>query len=1159
MSKYLTKVMHVVLGIGLVAPAMGYASVPFSDVPLFVSGSAKPNLIFAVDDSGSMDYEIVSEYLTDRRYLFNSGSASTVDGGWLTTTPSARRGQVAFVPEYYYLRSSDYNAAYYDPSSTYSPWPNSDSYTFVDSVPSSAKYEPTSSSSATLNLTVNTSDSAGNSFYPATYFRKTVNGSFSRSGGSFRCNEDLTGFYEAWIESPESFSFQGSVAGFGPDDACIEKVEITAGSDEMQNFANWFTYYRRLHQATRGAIGESLIGLSGLNIGTFWIHNLRNVPMWDLDTEREEFLDETYKRFDSNWTGGGTPLRAALRHAGNQYNSNSNIIEAECQKNFTLLFTDGFNNASISNVGNTDGDKGSPYADSKSNTLADVAMKFYDQTLRENDFETGAVRLPAGCFKQEGDPGFSSTMPIRSVPSDPSYDPAADCNSNLHMNTYTVGFGSLGKHFAGIDYSKVRDAYDNPPDWDLISVNEWDENQVDDLYHAAVNGRGEFYNATNVEQLRRSLSAAIRDIIRSTGSATNVTFNTATLEEGSNVYTASFNSGDWSGSVAARELNPLTGNIGSVKWNAADTLNAQDPSQRRIFTYNGGGVRFHWGKLSTGQQGDLNGPDNDNLGEARLAYIRGDRSREGGIFRRRSTVLGDVVNSSPVYAGTPASGWPDRDPFGGSTARYSSFRQDNANRTPMVYVGANDGMLHGFNAETGEELVAYIPSFVYSENERQGLNFLSDPGYEHRFYVDLSPAVSDVYVGNASGSSPSWKTILIGGLRGGGSGIFALDVTNPDQFENTDAAAESTVLWEFSDPRLGQIVEPPQIALVKWANNDYRWSALIPNGYNSGGGKTGLFVLDIESGQGGWTNQNAIFIPLADGQGLSSLRAVDYMDDSGTGVRDGIVDRVYAGDLDGNLWAVDLSGAANQWGSAYKSGGAPQPFFVAKDSNGNRQPITTAPVMGRNIYNTSGSQPNLLVFFGTGRYLSDTDPSSTAEQSFYGVWDQGATVTRDRLEPRSITEKTESGREVREVGGDSIDWTDRSANAVRGWVVDFNTEEGERVIRSPLVRGEYVLFNTVTPMQSLCQSGGTSWTMALRFDGTTPLQAVFDVNNDGQVTGDDPTVAGVRYGDAMILNMNILGDNLYRQASDGTVDQSKIDLGGGKTLGRSGWREVYEQ
>jgi type IV pilus assembly protein PilY1 len=256
---------------------------------------------------------------------------------------------------------------------------------------------------------------------------------------------------------------------------------------------------------------------------------------------------------------------------------------------------------------------------------------------------------------------------------------------------------------------------------------------------------------------------------------------------------------------------------------------------------------------------------------------------------------------------------------------------------------------------------------------------------------------------------------------------------------------------------------------------------------------------------------------------------------------------------------VDLSGAANQWGSAYKSGGAPQPFFVAKDSNGNRQPITTAPVMGRNIYNTSGSQPNLLVFFGTGRYLSDTDPSSTAEQSFYGVWDQGATVTRDRLEPRSITEKTESGREVREVGGDSIDWTDRSANAVRGWVVDFNTEEGERVIRSPLVRGEYVLFNTVTPMQSLCQSGGTSWTMALRFDGTTPLQAVFDVNNDGQVTGDDPTVAGVRYGDAMILNMNILGDNLYRQASDGTVDQSKIDLGGGKTLGRSGWREVYEQ
>ena len=1170
MNKLISKAAHFALGVGLIAPSLGYADVPFADVPLFVSGSAKPNLIFAVDDSGSMYFEIVSEYRTSgSAYLFNSGEAPgewngsqwvgiSYDGGWLPNT--GRTGQVPFTRRHYYLRSSDYNSAYYNPNSDYGPWVSSSNRTYTDANPKAAPYEPTLDGSDKLDLTSNTTDEDGNSFYPATYYTRLPKGvddpeTFVYDGTTYNCGAGNA--YSVWLSVPERFTFSNGIVGFGPDDACIKETKIAAGSDEMQNFANWFSYYRRLHHATRAAISESLEGLSGMRIGTFWLHNNRTVPMNDLDTERGEFLDDTYGRFSSGWQGGGTPLRKALRHAGQQYNSNSNIIEAECQKNFTLLFTDGINNDSISGVGNTDNDKGEPYEDSASNTLADVAMKYYEDRLRSGSFSAGGVRRPQACFKQEGDPGYSSTTPLLAVPSDPSYDPTADCNTDLHMNTYTVGFGAKGEHFAGIDYLKVTDAHDTPPDWDDISADTWDGNQIDDLYHAAVNGRGEFYNASNVDELRSSISAALRDIIRSTGSATNVTFNTATLEEGSNVYTASFNSGDWSGSVAARALNPVTGNIGNVVWDAADTLNEMSPNERNIVTYNGGGVQFNWASLSTDQRGDLDGPLNDGLGPDRLAYIRGDRSNEGGTFRKRSTVLGDVVNSSPVYAGKPASGWPDIDPFGaGETGRYSTFRQNNSTRTPVVYVGANDGMLHGFNAQTGAELMAYVPSFVYSEQAERGLNYLSDPGYGHRFYVDLSPAVSDVYIGAANGSGAEWKTVLIGGLRAGGKGLFALDVTDPSAFENTPTAADDMVLWEFTDPRLGQIVEPPQIALVKWKANEYRWSALIPNGYNSGSGQTGLFVLDIQGGQDGWSEgQDFVFVPLASGQGLSPVRAVDYKDEDGTGVRDGVLDRVYAGDLDGNVWAIDLSGASNKWGNVYNS----SPFFVARDSDNNRQPITTAPVMGRNIYNTNGDTPNLFVFFGTGRYLTDTDPTNTAEQSFYGVWDQGETVTRSDLEPRSISEMMSGGREVREVSGDSINWVDNSANAVRGWVVDFNTEAGERVVQSPLVRGEYVLFNTVTPMQSLCQSGGTSWTMALRFDGTTPYQAVFDVNNDGVVNGDDAVVAGVRYGDAMILNMNILGDNLYRQASDGTVDQSKVNLGGGKSLGRSGWREVYEQ
>ena len=1168
MKDLYSRIFHGLVGICVCLPAASYGSVPFSDMPLFISGSVKPNVIYAVDDSGSMDFETVSSYSSGgNRYLFNSGAVSNSNiGGWLTNTGS--NGQVPFTRRYHFLRSPDYNAAYYNPDSVYKPWPDSTSLTLTDADATNAPFEPTSSSSRTLDLTSNTTDTGGRAFYPATYFKKVDNGTFSfnYNGTNFNCGAGNA--YNVWLNDPSNFTFNSGVTGFGPDDSCLKEVKISAGTDEMQNFANWFTYYRRLHHATRGAIGESLAGLSGIRVGTYWIQNRRNIPMEDLDTEREDFLEDTYQRFGSGYSGGGTPLRRTLIHAGSQFDTNTSLIQAECQKNFTLLFTDGFNNDSVTGVGNADGNEGSPYADSASNTLADVAMKYYQKQLRSGDYPTGKVRLPESCFKQENDPGYNNLVQTRVETTDPSYDASVDCNSNLHMNTYTVGFGAVGEKFVGNGYSSVQDVYDTPPDWNTLGdVTDWDEDQVDDLLHAAVNGRGEFYNASSVDELRAAISAAIRDIVRSTGSATNVTFNTATLEQGSEVYTASFNSGDWSGSVAARSLNPVTGGIGATLWDAADELKNKLPADRFIVTNNSGGVLFDWNQLSASQQDDLNGPGDDSLGSDRLAYIRGDQSKEGGTFRKRSTPLGDVVNSSPVYVGAPASALPDRDPFGSATERYSTFKQDNSGRTPIVYAGANDGMLHGFNAETGEELVAYIPSFVYSDAAKSGLSYLSDLSYNHRFYVDLSPAVSDVYIGDAGGLSPDWQTVMVGGLRSGGRGLFALNVTDPSSFDGTLTAAQNLVMWEFSHPDLGYITEPPLISLVKWANNDYRWSALVPNGYNSDNGKTGLFVLDIQGGQDGWiegTDYKFIELEASGGTGLSPLRAVDYEDESGSAVRDGIADRVYAGDLNGNMWAVDLStGAANTWGSVYRSGNGAnatnEPLFVAEDSSSNAQPITTAPVMGRNIYNTQGGQPNLFVFFGTGRYLTDTDPASTATQSFYGVWDEGGTVARSQLATRTITESTASGREVRTVDGATIDWTDTLSTAKKGWVVDFTTEAGERVIESPLVRGEYVLFNTVTPTQSLCQSGGTSWTMALRFDGTTPTRPVFDLNNDGRVDVNDTIVGGVRYGDAMILNSNILGDNLYRQASDGEIDQTKVNLGGGKALGRSGWQEIYEE
>lgn len=1196
------KALHALLGMTLCLPAVGYSTpVPFSDGPLFVSGSVKANLIFTLDDSGSMDHETLfptldgslyfrngwatdengeywgtrNRYYTEAPYVFPAGQSSNYSGRRLFSD--------AVVPPlnaYSFARSAAFNRNYYDYRVAYQPWPSTATVAYGMSSPRNAPFDP-NYRSYTKNLTATLKENFAGSgeyeYFPATFYVETNSGSFSVNGTGYDCASTNPATYRLIYKNNKNrvVTSSSGIDALAPDGTCLKRIEIKPSEDsviqslsgrtyaeEIQNFANWFTYYRRRHQSLRGAVAESLEGLSGVRLGRVWINEQAAVGMNDIDTQKDAFVDGVYSHFNG-WTGGSTPLRSALRYTGNQFDTNRSIVEAECQKNFTLLFTDGFNTSKISNIGNADQHKGLPYEDQHSNTLADVAMKYYTGPLRSGDFPRGRVRLPQACYKQDGDPGFDPLVPVAVEKTDPSYDASADCNVDLHMNTYTVGFGSPGEHYAGITHNSVADVYDSYPDWNALASDPENAESIDDLLHAAVNGRGEFYNATNVESLRSSLSQAIRDIIRSTGSATNVTFNTATLEQGSDVYTASFNSGDWSGSVAARSLNPVTGAIGSEKWDAAETLNNSDPNNRFIVTYNGKGVNFLWSKLSGAQQDDLNGPNNDALGADRLAYIRGDRSKEGAIFRKRSTVLGDVVNSSPVYVGVPASGHPDTDPFGATTTgRYSTFKQSKASRTPVVYAGANDGMLHGFNAQTGEEVVAYIPSFAYSSSANAGLNYLSDPGYQHRFYVDLSPAVADVFIGDSSGSSAAWKTVLVGGMRSGGRGVFALDVTDPAGFDGSETAAENLVLWEFSHPDLGYITEPPLISLVRWGNNDYRWSALIPNGYNSDNGKTGLFVLDIQAGQDGWDTNDYKFIELKQaGSGLSPLRAVDYKDTSGASARDGVVDRVYAGDLEGNLWAVDL--APNSFGSAYstkvRGNDIADPFFVAKDSSGNRQPITAAPVAGRNFYNTQGGAPNLFVFFGTGRYLTDTDPVSTATQSFYGVWDQGTEVARAELESRSITKSTSSGQEVRTVGGASIDWTDTASTAKRGWYLDFTPEPGERVIASPLVRGEYVLFNTVTPSQSLCQSGGTSWTMVVRFDGTTPVQAVIDVNNDGKVDSTDAIVAGVRYGDAMILNSNILGDNLYRQASDGTVDQRKVDLVGEENLGRSGWREIYEE
>jgi len=1207
-------------------PAVGW-SASVSDRPLFIEAAVDHNLMFVIDDSGSMDLEVLAPAVGSAGPVFNAHVFQPIDtSGYydvISQNPYSQGLRLndsggsyySFSERYYYLRSSDYNFQYYDPSQTYIPWPTSNSdgtEEFSNQSITSAKLDPGLSSSLTVDLTSSDKFEMSSPNIPATFFSKTTdakvnyalyscdnnynlvefNGSptcvrwglFSirtrqptQTTGTAQCGTLGSEHYDAWVLAPSGFTFQtasgdeipdGQV-GLAPDGECLQRLELsndasgnnkaevfaalggTGSSDDFfakqqQNFANWFSYYRRRHQAIRGAVGQAVNDLENLNVGMFWLHNQRDMSgkLYDIGTSsgKSSFLKDHYGRFGSgSWRGGGTPTRTGLAHAGSEYSESDVRGSLECRKNFTLLFTDGFanNHPGTTDAGNADSSADAPFGDAtNSDTLADIAYYYYTG-LRDSSnavIPDGAMRLPAQC----GTADETALM---------------DCNVDHHMNTYTVALGMTGEKYAGISHFKVADAHTTNPDWSSLSLSGTGPEQIDDLYHAAVNGKGEYYDAQSTSQLVSSLKAAVKDVQKQLGSGSNVSFNTTSLKSGGYIFSAQFTSQIWTGTLKAEAIDK-DGVVSGEKWDAASILDARDlqADPRLILTYNGSGVTFDWVNLTkTGQKEDLKAGGSPALGQARLSYIKGNAidGFEGVAFRQRESRLGAIINSAPVYVGEPNRIWPDKTMFGATP--YSAFKTSKKARTKAVYVGANDGMLHGFDADTGNEILAYIPSFLYSTDASKGLSALTDPNLDFQSYVDLPLNTSDVYVDGA------WRSIVIGGSRGATPGIFALDVTDPSNFSAANAG--STVMWEFSgNNNMGNMTEAVQIALLKWADGDYRWSAVFSNGYGAPSGKNGLFVVDIEN------PGNYEFIELSSGGGLSAPRLVDFMDANGDPNSDGVADRVYAGDLEGRLWAIDLSGGKSSWGALYNG----TPLFVAKDNLGNAQPITTQPDIARNTYKKDLNDPNLLVFFGTGKYLDASDiPAAGATsqtQTFYGISDRGTVVdgngnalSRDDLAQRTITDGsvTVDGeqRPVRKTDGAALDWATKF-----GWYVDL-PDPGERLSEAPVVRGDYVVFASTIPVGGdPCGGGGSSFLTALQLDGSTDSsKSIIDVNNDGKLDGDDQGWAGVYYGDGIITGLSFIDNLLIAPDTAANKTPFLTDFGAGLSgTRRVGWHELID-
>ncbi|MGE0310379.1 MAG: pilus assembly protein [Lautropia sp.] len=614
---------------------------------------------------------------------------------------------------------------------------------------------------------------------------------------------------------------------------------------------------------------------------------------------------------------------------------------------------------------------------------------------------------------------------------------------------------------------------------------------------------------------------------------------------GSAVYQAKFNSGDWSGSLEALPISS-DGTIGNPTWNAATanlTAGLVDHDNRRILTMNSATrspVAFRYSNLSTTQKADLDTVDAaapDGRGADRLAYLRGDPSLEGdGLmqFRRRSaTVLGDIVDSSPVHVGKPSAGI--------GSASYLSFIAAQSSRTPMLYVGANDGMLHGFDATNGHEVFAYVPTKAF-----KNLAALTAQDYIHRNLVNGQLATQDVQVGG------TWRTYLVGGLGSGGQGVFGLDVTNPAGASEANPGA--IVKWEFTDAdddRLGYVFGHPLLRQLEGGE----WVAIFGSGYNAThpddayntSGKASIFVLKLSgpTGSGGqWTRNSdywRIDITGSDtgtSTGPNGLGGIASYDLDG----DGRTDYLYAGDLLGNLWRVDVRTLTST------ATGALQRVFVATDGSGARQPITAAPALA-----VGPNFEGVFVVLGTGKMLETSDLGGTGtvyqQQTLYGIWDKDpsvfgglATVTKASLMPqREIIREGNGAYANGSVDNGQIDFsltsayvpnytdtartnlvygntnplstgpTSTTAPNQRGWYFDVpgGTASGERAIYRPELVGPFAIFVNAIPSALACEGGGAEAQYALEaLTGGRSAFGGFDRDANGKIQGRNGSMMG---------------------------------------------------
>ncbi|MEN9560043.1 MAG: type 4 fimbrial biosis protein PilY1, partial [Pseudomonadota bacterium] len=686
------------------------------------------------------------------------------------------------------------------------------------------------------------------------------------------------------------------------NDNCYVKVSVTAssggspainaeiGADERQNFANWFSFYRTRNLATVSSASLAFsrlpsnyrIAWQALTTCTSFGGTCNNWSSVSTDNRIKQFSTAHKTNFFTWLTklpaSGNTPLRSAMTRAGNYFTTSDinspaasnpgvdgDLTAAACRQNFHIMMTDGMWNGDTISIGNTDSTattlpdgtsyvSSSPYKDTNSNSLADVAFKYW------------ATDLLPGVGNQ-----IKKYMPALTGNTNSDYwNPRNDPATWQHMVNFTVGLG-LSKTLTNPDWAGSTYAGDYPSiasgtkAWPATNTTA---GPVYDLWHAAINSRGEFFGAENPRNLSDAFEKILNRISSGQGSGTGRKTSSGRIRGDTYSTEAGFDSENWDGRLAVYSVNQTTGNE-SLLWKKELSW-MPDPLTRKVYTWDitssTGGVNvygtvpFKWTNLSTAAKTSIwdqyvsAGTGFNNLGlsatEASalggvslVDYIRGSQTYEiknysasnpNAKYRNRRTMMGDIIGSSPILLGDQNYGHFGLSDAEGGGLSYANFVETTKKtRGKTVAVGANDGMMHIFSVATGNELFAYVPGALHS---RLWEHAYYNKG--HSYFVDGKFESADVYIGG------SWKNYLFGSLGLGGNTFFALDVTNPDTL------GANTVKWEITDPDFGKVIGRPVIAKLK--NTAYpsgKWVAIYGNGYESATNRSMLIVVDIETGK----------------------------------------------------------------------------------------------------------------------------------------------------------------------------------------------------------------------------------------------------------------------------------------------------------------------